>query len=433
MPWACILTLGILCLPFSASGQTASPETVPVPPSRAELNTKRQEFEKARQAQIRIRAEIEGIAQEREKLSADLVATAARITGTETRIDASEERLKQLQANEANIQKALDGRKGILTELLAALQRLGRNPPPALLVRPEDALTSIRSAIVLGAILPEIRGEAEELAADLEEMARIRKESARERTSLESERADLTAAQQRISLLIEARQQRSAERKQALADEQKRMQDLAKDVQSFEELIARSEKEFASAKAAAEAAEKAQTDLAKEQAKNGGPNLAALQDSSRKVPAVRFVDAQGLLPPPVSGSRIRDFGQADGYGSVYKGVSFLARSQSQVISPVDGWIVYAGPFRSYGQLLILNAGDGYHVLLAGMDKISVELGQFVVMGEPVAQMGTGGPRQAAAVNAGFSQPVVYVEFRKDGQSINPAPWWAVQLTEKVRG
>ena len=83
-------------------------------------------------------------------------------------------------------------------------------------------------------------------------------------------------------------------------------------------------------------------------------------------------------------------------------------------------MVYAGPFRNYGQLLILNAGGGYHVLLAGMDRISVDLGQFVLTGEPVAVMGSGS-QIAATLATGSSQPVLYVEFRKDGTPVDPRP------------
>ena len=101
-------------------------------------------------------------------------------------------------------------------------------------------------------------------------------------------------------------------------------------------------------------------------------------------------------------------------------------------APCDGWVVYAGPFRSYGQLLILNAGGGYHVLLAGMERISVDLGQFVLTGEPVAIMG-GGTQWRQQLLLGSSQPILYVEFRKDGTPVDPGPWWAATDSEKVRG
>ena len=134
----------------------------------------------------------------------------------------------------------------------------------------------------------------------------------------------------------------------------------------------------------------------------------------------------------MTGDRIREFGGADGAGGTQKGISIAARPGAQITAPCDGWVVYAGPFRSYGQLLILNAGGGYHVLLAGMERISVDLGQFVLTGEPVAVMGDGS-QASATVATGPKEPVLYVEFRKDGTPIDPSPWWATNEGEKVRG
>ena len=106
-------------------------------------------------------------------------------------------------------------------------------------------------------------------------------------------------------------------------------------------------------------------------------------------------------------------------------------------SCADARVVYAGPFRSYGRLLILNAGDGYYLLLAGMDRVGVEVGQFVLAGEPVGQMGgyeLGNATSSAAPGAvEGSGPVLYVEFRKDGGPVDPGPWWAKAQGEKVRG
>ena len=165
---------------------------------------------------------------------------------------------------------------------------------------------------------------------------------------------------------------------------------------------------------------------------NGKPNLAALKDRARLTPAIAFASAKGLFALPVNGTRIREFGGSDGAGGVEKGISLATRVGAQVTTPCDGWVVYAGPFRSYGQLLILNAGGGYHVLIAGMERISVNIGQFVLTGEPVATMGT--TSQVASILAtNASQPVLYIEFRKDGTPIDPGPWWAANEGEKVRG
>jgi septal ring factor EnvC (AmiA/AmiB activator) len=133
----------------------------------------------------------------------------------------------------------------------------------------------------------------------------------------------------------------------------------------------------------------------------------------------------------VNGVKIKDFGAPDTLGGTEKGLTLETRASAQVTSPCDGWVVYAGAFRNYGQVLILNAGGGYHVVLAGMELISVNVGQFVLTGEPVAVMGSG-PQRAATL-AGSNQPVLYVEFRKDGTPIDPSPWWAASEGEKVRG
>jgi len=162
------------------------------------------------------------------------------------------------------------------------------------------------------------------------------------------------------------------------------------------------------------------------------PNPNVFKDPGRLAPAIAFASAKGLLPMPVNGVKIRDFGRSDGAGGVEKGISLATRPGAQVTTPCDGWVVYSGPFRSYGQLLIINAGGGYHVLIAGMERISVNIGQFVLTGEPVATMGS--TSQVAAILATTaSQPVLYIEFRKDGTSIDPGPWWAASEGEKVRG
>src|SRR5208282_483200 len=178
--------------------------------------------------------------------------------------------------------------------------------------------------------------------------------------------------------------------------------DLARQVDSLKDLIGKLEAGLDSATRAAHVAARA--------AEEGRPDIAALNDPGRLAPAVAFASTRGHLRLPVNGVRIREFGASDGLGGTQKGLSIAARAGAQITSPCDGWVVYAGPFRSYGQLLILNAGGGYHVLLAGMERISVDLGQFVLTGEPVAVMG-GGSQVSAAVAIRSMQPVLYVEFR----------------------
>jgi septal ring factor EnvC (AmiA/AmiB activator) len=190
------------------------------------------------------------------------------------------------------------------------------------------------------------------------------------------------------------------------------------------------EAESATAAAAAAQAKQAAEDT---QAAPGAPPPQSLGSADRLTPKVAFADAKGLLPLPVTGTETAVFGADDGLGGKTQGISLSTRDGAVVSSPNDGWVVYAGPFRSYGELLIINAGGGYHVLLAGMERIDVQLGQFVLAGEPVAVMPSRKLASTEAAIAGTTQPALYIEFRKDGASIDPAPWWAASNAEKAGG
>jgi len=397
------------------------------------LQQRDQEFEaiqaerkKAAEAEAKLREEIDAITADRRKLNAQLIETAARVRAVEGRIAATEARLKPLDESERAIRKSLDGRRAVIAEVLAALQRIGRRPPPAVMVSPEDALQSVRTAIMLGAVLPEMRQEAESLAGDLAELVRLRKEIAAERDGLSRDLAAQSEDKQRLALLIEGRQKKQAVAESELEAERQRAAALARQVDNLKDLIAKLEQGLDPATRAARAAARA--------ALEGRTVPGTLQDPGRLGPAITFSSARGLLPLPVNGVKIRAFGELDSMGGTEKGLTIATRAGAQVTAPCDGLVVYAGPFRSYGQLLILNAGGGYHVVLMGMERVSVDPGQFVLTGEPVAAMG-GGVQVAAAVAAATSssQPVLYIEFRKDGTPIDPSPWWATSESEKVRG
>ena len=415
----------LLATAATAFAQTAS-NGVTVAPEAAkgareeELAKVQAEQKKSAEFAVRLKAEIEAIGEDRRKLTQALVGAAANIRAVEDRIAETETRLTALSANEDTIRRSLASRRAVIAEVLAALQRLGRKPPPALLVSPEDALQAVRAAILLGAVLPDMKTEVDTLLADLSELVRVRSQIDAEREGLGRDLAALSQERTRMTVLVQERQRKQTETEKALEVEKARAGQLARQAESLRDLIARLEQEVASAARAAAAAQ-VKADL------KGAPN-----DPSRLAPAIAFASAKGALPLPISGNKIREFGAPDGLGGTEKGLTIASRANAQVTAPCDGWVVYAGPFRSYGQLLILNAGGGYHVLLAGMERISVDLGQFVLTGEPVAVMG-GGPQSAAAIATGSKQPVLYIEFRKDGTPVDPSPWWATTNSEKVRG
>jgi murein hydrolase activator len=377
---------------------------------------------KAAEAEAALRREIEQLGADRRKLNQDLIDTAGRIRDVEAKVTVTEARLKPLDENERSIRKSLDGRRAVIGEVLAALQRIGHRPPPALIATPEDALQSVRTAMLLGAVLPEMRHEVEALANDLTELLSVRKQIVAEGDRLKAEVASLNTERTRMTALVTERQKQQAEREKALDAERARASALAHQVDNLKDLIAKLEQGLDPATRAAREAARS----------DSRPAMSALRDPGRLAPAVAFASLRGQVPIPVNGVKLKEYGAPDGNGGLEKGVSIATRAGAQVTAPADGWVVYAGPFRSYGQLLILNAGNGYHILLAGMERISVDLGQFVLTGEPVAVMGNGS-HIAAILATGSSQPVLYIEFRKDGIPVDPGPWWAAGEGEKVRG
>src|SRR5882757_4584783 len=429
-----LLAAGLSAIsPSPTSAQTAAPKPADVSPDaikqrEQELEAARAQQKSAAELQAKLKADIAAIGQDRSKLNAQLIDIAAQVRSVETRIGDAEARLGTLDSREGQIRGSLDSRRSEIVEVLAALQRAGRRTPPALLVRPEDALQSLRTAMLLGSVVPELRIRAGKLAGDLAELVALRKNIATERDQLAVDRDKLREDQTRLAALVDERQRKQSSIERDMEAEGARAIALSRQVDSLQELIARMEQDL---KSAAKAAATASLQGAPAQS-SGKPNLGALKDPARLSPAIAFASAKGLFAMPVNGVKIRDFGGSNGSGGAEKGISLATRAGAQVTTPCDGWVVYAGPFRSYGQLLILNAGGGYHVLIAGMERISVNIGQFILTGEPVATMGT--TSQVASILAtNASQPVLYIEFRKDGTPIDPGPWWAANEGEKVRG
>jgi septal ring factor EnvC (AmiA/AmiB activator) len=409
-------------------GDPISPESRQA--RQAELDAVTRDIALTEERQEELRQEIAALDNDNATLNQTLVGTGKRAQALEAEIDRTEQRMRALTNNEAAIRASLAGRRGVLAEVLAALQRMGHRPPPAILVRPEDALSSVRSAILLGAVVPSLRFAAEELTADLRQLISLRAEIRHERDRLRADATSLAEDRIRIRLLLEEKRQKRTASTEALAEEARRSAALADQATSLRDLIGLMEKEIAAAARASLEAEKAA--IANERTPDT-ERPTSLGSAGRLAPAVAFADTRGLLPQPVNGRRIRAFGEKDDLGVKAEGISVATRPSAQVNSPTDGWVVYAGPFRSYGQLLIINAGGGYHVLLAGMERIDVHLGQFVLAGEPVAEMSTPQLASAGAADIGAAQPVLYIEFRKDGTSIDPAPWWAISSDQKVGG
>ena len=377
-----------------------------------------------------IEAEIDSVRADRAHLSAALIETTAKVQDSERGAAAATDKLASLNATADELSRSLERRRGVIAEVLAALQRMGSNPPPAILVKPDDMSEAVRAATVLGSLIPELKSEIEAARHDLEALAKTRESIARERDELTEKGQALAVDKMRLAALIDARQQSLAAAQDALGSQHERAADLAKRATSLKDLIARLDSENAARKAAADAAHAADAATAAEIEVRA---QAAGGDTARLKPEIAFADAKGQVPLPVAGAILKTFGSADDLGGIERGVSLATPAGATVSAPADGAVLFAGAYRSYGQLLIIDAGGGYYVLLAGMDRINVESGEFVLAGEPVGVMGDGSARMATTAAVGAARPVLYIELRKDGTAIDPGPWWAKSDIEKARG
>ncbi len=494
----------LLCLaaPFSRPAAAQAPAPASKEDAERKLEQKRQELNAVQSKEKSLQDDVAGLDAERERINAQLLDTAALIQRSEGQLTSIEGRLAELEAQERIARGSLQQRHGQIAKLLAALQRMGRNPPPVLITRREDALKMVRSAMLISSSFPELKEQALALSERLDDLVRVMTEIRQEGDRLRTETTRLNEARARLSGLMEVKKLTLADRRSELASVRSATTEISRSVGDLAELIGKLDKTVSektglgsyneelrkgapirvepppaepvetTAAVAPAAAEKAapppdvpktapvttpvvadasadpaadpskETQVAaltppprlKPQIIELAPSNAALSGASpgRIKPAIPFATAQAKLPLPAQGRRVLAFGEKTQYGAHSKGIVIETRPGAQITAPCDGWVVYAGEFRSYGQLLIINAGDGYHVLLAGMSQIDATPGQFVLAAEPIGTMTGAGAGKTGQGTPPPGSSVLYVEFRKDGRPIDPDPWW-VAGQQKVQG
>jgi septal ring factor EnvC (AmiA/AmiB activator) len=437
-----LLLVGLVCtVPWLAHAQ----EDLSRDEAKKRLNETEQQLQSSRAKEQGLTQDIATLAEERAKLNSELIEAGNRVQASEAKLSETEAKLAQLTDQVNVIKSSITERKETIYKMLLAMQRMGRTPPPALVTRRDDALAVVRSAMLLADVFPELKYQADNLSHELEGLVTIESNIREQRDTEKDERDRLASEQQRLDGLLEEKKTKLAQGEAELAQVKQSAAEQAQQVTDLNDLIERLDAQIAKVEVAqydAEvAAERAfrQREQDRALATPANESVVEIKPDSTKIafaspdrlkPAMPFEEAKGTLRMPAKGREIRRYGDAESAGGTAKGISLQTRPEARITAPSDGWVVYAGEFRSYGQLLIINAGGGYHVLLAGMSRIDVSLGQFVLAGEPIAVMGSSGaPSQSGDDN---SRPVLYVEFRKDGRPIDPDPWWA-EASEKVQG
>lgn len=366
------------------------------------------------QAQARARDAAEraqAAAQEEQRLAAQRVAAAANLRAIETEVADRAQEVAALADQQAASQARLATRAAAIKPLLPLMERLALFPSETLLAAPAPPDQALMGLGVLRGLARQLerdavalRNEQAALAAQSTALAaalpRLRAAQAAQATAAQALDQQLAAAQ----ALRQRAEQAGAEAARRAAAEAARADSLRAALQELEAARARAE---AQAREDAARADRARQDAAAAEARRRQEALAR--------PAGTGPEPRGQLILPVAGTVVRGWGEPTDAGPA-TGISYRPAPQARVIAPCGGRVRFAGPFRSYGTLVILDCGGGYAFVLAGLERVDVAVGATVLPGEPLGTM----PGWDAASHA--PRPALYVELRRDGQAVNPAPF-----------
>ena len=408
---ACLVAACAMIAPLPAFAQA---EERDVEETARQLEDVQAQLEREREVLAEIEAEIDRIRGDQSELNARLIETAATVKQHEAAILEAEDRLAGFAGREETLRSNFNAQRGTLASLLGALQLMSHRQPPAIVVAPEDALRSVRSAMLVGAVVPSIRSDTENLAADLEELVALRTAAEEERSRRADALASLDDDRVRLKALMDAKAENALAARERLEAARTRADRLATESENLEQLLT-----ALRSRPAPDPTRPAEADR---------PAADDIPEDERLQPASRFVSVRGTLNYPVAGAILRNYGSPDEFGGRTRGLSLTSRAEAQVTAPTDGTIVYSGPFRSYGELLIIDVGDDYHIVLAGLGEINVDVGQVVLAGEPIGRMGSVAFASAADQPESGGRPILYIEFRKGGAAIDPSPWWSANQT-----
>ncbi|MEO1553210.1 MAG: peptidoglycan DD-metalloendopeptidase family protein [Pseudomonadota bacterium] len=367
--------------------------------SRAELQALEAERQDALQQLSALEQAGSLVENDLEVLERDLISAAMESQRREEQATSAELKLVSLRSRLTTARTDLVEGEDTLEDLMASLALSGRHRPPALLTQPQDANQAIRAAILMGEVAPQVKQKTNSLSGEITKLRRLERQVLREQKVLAAADAALALKQEEITQMTAAKRAAFEDVNADAAFLRQRAETLAEKASDIRELIAALE-------------------AAAPEAPRLKPRLALAEPSPTRVasrpslPRATVSQPLGVLALPATGRMVRAWGDKMPGGEKSESVAFATRTGAQVSAPISGTVEFSGPFRSYGQLLILSTSDGYHVLLWGMSSNYVSVGQSVQQGEPVARMS----------ERASGEPELFMEVRKGGKPMDPANW-----------
>lgn len=429
--YSVLLLAGVFCLASTSYSAEISSGQIQKIEKQAQTSQLKHKQLQAQAAQLNL---------DLNKLNKQLIASARQIQQGEAAVTKSEEELKLLENKLAVSVEEFNAEYKKLESMLGALQNLALHPTQSMLVMPLTPVEVVRSAVLMRESVPYLNDNAEKLKQNLERLEKQKKEIEDKLSKLKKQKKQLLKQQDNLKKLssqkaslrqkVEGESKKYKEEALRLSAEASDLRDLLEKALKEQDLRKRKQEEI---RRAAKAREEAQRRLEKEQKRrinqgyssglkdeNGNDfyqdddrNLVYIQPRKTAVGEVNFETVRGKLTLPVSGQVLTSYGQELSKGVSSKGLVFKTRSGAQVVAPYDGTVIFSGPFKGYGNLIIVEHGQGYVSLLAGMKTVDAENGQILLAGEPVGVMPDSDPAK------------LYVEIRKNRRPVNPVPWFGI--------
>lgn len=373
----------VFTLAVSARPCLASP---PVPPSKAErVNSLPNQLKSHKSEKKNLEQQAKKIESELETTKGDLVSISRSIQKNEQAMENLEERISGLKDEKEELEREMLRDRQSIARLVLALERIRRTPPEILVLRPDTPLKTAQSALLLKKIIPALHEQSESLRQKLEELQNVtvslqdKQKKAKETAgTLKQEHKDLTA-------LVSKKEQLYASTNKDLKAEEENVRRISAQAESLQDLVARLDKEKQ------RKIQKDKKDL----------NLAHM-----KLPSF-----SGGAQLPLTGYIRTRYNEPDSFGAPSKGIKIEGRPGALVVAPMGGVVRFAGPFKNYGNMVIIEHQKGYHSLIAGLEKIDTVVGHSVTTGEPVGTLDR---------DKSETKPALYYELRYNGQPVDPA-------------
>ena len=387
----------------------AQPVTPPDADEAARLE--QEEAESAARAEA-AHQQAQALADEIALMQQQLVDLGQRVEASENAALGAERELGRLELEEAALTARLSSDREALIDILAAIQRIESQTPPAVLAAPGDAADAARAAALMAEVAPALRDRAGQIARQLTQLREVRASIQSEQTTLSAAEGELSVQRLELNVLIAERRALEARRRNEAVSFLQASSTAGERARSIRSLIGELSRMAEVMPTLNPRRRPADTGVPAPRVRPSR-DLVAARIPTAPLATLRFADARGRLRMPASGDIVRTYGDLAEDGTASEGFVIRTRPHSQVVSPFDGRVEFAGPFNTYGGLLILNVGDDYYVVLAGMSVTYASVGQSVLAGEPVGAMSENSE----------TAPDLYLELRRNDDAIDPGPWF----------